>query len=147
LPVGSLSGIFAGVCHEIALIFLAFWGVLLMLITRWCLLVLICILPVFSAPLMAAVDEDLAEETLEANKCLKCHSITKKKEGPAYKEVAKKYKTKADAEKTLYKHLTTAPMVEIDGVEEEHKIIKTKVPKGEKREQEIYNIIRWILSR
>ena len=98
-------------------------------------------------PVQAAVDEDLAEETLETNKCLKCHSVTKKKEGPAYREVAKKYKSKPDAEKKIYEHLTTAPLVEIDGVEEEHKIIKTKVPKGEKREQEIQNIIRWILSR
>ena len=118
-----------------------------MQLTHWCLRLLL--LGMFALPLSAsaAVDDDMAEMTLETNKCLKCHSVTKKKEGPAYKEVAKKYKTKPDAEKTLYKHLTTAPMVEIDGVEEEHKVIKTKVPKGEKRDQEIYNIIRWILSR
>lgn len=115
--------------------------------SRWLVGALVSALIVFGSPVRAAVDEDLAEETLETNKCLKCHSVTKKKEGPAYKEVAKKYKTKPDAEKTLYKHLTTAPMVEIDGIEEEHKVIKTKVPKGEKREQEIHNIIRWILSR
>lgn len=118
-----------------------------MQIARWCTRTLFGVLLCLVVPAYASVDEDLAEETLENNKCLKCHSITKKKEGPAYKEVAKKYKTKPDAEKTLYKHLTTAPMVEIDGVEEEHKVIKTKVPKGEKREQEIHNIIRWILSR
>jgi cytochrome c len=118
-----------------------------MQITRWCCTALLCVLPGLALPVYGAVDEDMAEATLETNKCLKCHSITKKKEGPAYKEVAKKYKNKPDAEKTLYKHLTTAPMVEIDGVEEEHKVVKTKVPKGEKREQEIYNIIRWVLSR
>lgn len=119
----------------------------MMRIARWCLRTLLCALLGYGFPALASVDEDLAEETLETNKCLKCHSITKKKEGPAYKEVAKKYKNKPDAEKTLYKHLTTAPMVEIDGVEEEHKVIKTKVTKGEKRDQEIYNIIRWVLSR
>lgn len=122
-------------------------GSVLMQASRWLVGALVSALIVFGSPARAAVDEDLAEETLETNKCLKCHSVTKKKEGPAYKEVAKKYKTKPDAEKTLYKHLTTAPMVEIDGIEEEHKVIKTKVPKGEKREQEIHNIIRWILSR
>jgi cytochrome c len=89
----------------------------------------------------AAVDEDLAQQTLKVNKCLKCHSIDKKKEGPAYQEVAKKYKTKHDAEKKIYTHLTTAPIVEVDGVEEEHKVIKVK------NQAETYNLIRWILSQ
>lgn len=92
-------------------------------------------------PSQAAVDEDKAMDTLEANKCLKCHSVDKKKEGPAYKEVAKKYKGKADAEAKLMQHLTTAPMVEIDGVEEEHKVIKVK------NKAETINVIQWILSR
>lgn len=89
----------------------------------------------------AGFDEDQAADTLERNKCLKCHSIDKKKEGPPYKEVAKKYRGKADAEKKIVKHLTTAPMVEIDGVEEEHKVIKVK------NEAEMLNLIRWILAR
>lgn len=88
-----------------------------------------------------AVDEDKAMDTLEVNKCLKCHSVDKKKEGPSYKEVAKKYKGKPDAEAKIYKHLTTAPMVEIDGVEEEHKVIKVK------NKAETTNLIQWILSR
>lgn len=92
-------------------------------------------------PAQAAVDEDMAEQTLTANKCLKCHSIDKKKEGTPYKEVAKKYRGKADAEKKIFKHLTTAPMVEIDGVEEEHKVIKVK------SEAETFNLIRWILAQ
>lgn len=92
-------------------------------------------------PASAAVDEDLAEDTLKVNKCLKCHSIDKKKEGPAYQEVAKKYRGKPDAEKKLHKHLTTAPMVEIDGVEEEHKIAKVK------NDAELRNLIRWVLSQ
>jgi cytochrome c len=86
-------------------------------------------------------DDGKAEDTLERNKCLKCHSIDKKKEGPPYKEVAKKYRGKADAEKKIQKHLTTAPLVEIDGVEEEHKVIKVK------NEAELFNLIRWILAR
>lgn len=95
-----------------------------------------------SAPVRAAaVDQDMVDETLERNKCLKCHSVDKKKEGPAYKEVAKKYRGKPDAEKKIRTHLTTAPMVEIDGVEEEHKVVKTK------SEAELQNLIRWVLSR
>lgn len=89
----------------------------------------------------AKIDEDQLELTLKKNRCLKCHSVDKKKEGPAYKDVAKKYKGKPDAEKKLYTHLTTAPLVEIDGVKEEHKIIKVK------NEEEIYNVIHWVLSR
>lgn len=89
----------------------------------------------------AGFDEDQAADTLERNKCLKCHSIDKKKEGPPYKEVAKKYRGKADAEKKIRTHLTTAPLVEIDGVEEEHKVIKVK------NEAELVNLIRWILAR
>jgi cytochrome c len=88
-----------------------------------------------------AIDEDLAQHTLKVNKCLKCHSIDKKKEGPPYQEVAKKYKTKPDGEKKIYKHLTTAPIVEVDGVEEEHKVIKVK------SQAETQNLIRWILSQ
>jgi cytochrome c len=94
-----------------------------------------------TARAQAGFDEGKAEDTLERNKCLKCHSIDKKKEGPPYKEVAKKYRGKPDAEKKIQKHLTTAPMVEIDGVEEEHKVIKVK------NEAELFNLIRWILAR
>ena len=95
-----------------------------------------------SAPASAAdFDAGKAEDTLERNKCLKCHSIDKKKEGPPYKEVAKKYRTKGDGEKKIRTHLTTAPLVEIDGIEEEHKVIKVK------NEAELTNLIRWILAR
>ena len=46
----------------------------------------------------AAVDADAAQALLKKSDCLKCHAIDKKKDGPPYKEVAKKYKGKADAE-------------------------------------------------
>lgn len=39
-------------------------------------------------------------------KCGMCHAIDKKKIGPAWKDVAAKYKGKADAEKTLIAHIT-----------------------------------------
>lgn len=42
------------------------------------------------------------------------------------KEIAAKYKGKADAEAKLIKHITTGPKVKVDGFEEEHAIIKTK---------------------
>lgn len=39
-------------------------------------------------------------------KCSACHSIDKKIVGPAWKDVAAKYKGQADAEKTLVSHIT-----------------------------------------
>ncbi len=39
-------------------------------------------------------------------KCGACHAIDTKKVGPAWKDVAAKYKGKPDAEKTLIEHIT-----------------------------------------
>ena len=39
-------------------------------------------------------------------KCGACHAIDRKMVGPAWKDVAAKYKGKADAEKTLVEHIT-----------------------------------------
>lgn len=88
-----------------------------------------------------AVDAAAAEALLKANNCGKCHSVDKKKDGPSYKETAAKLKGKADAEAELVKHMTTGPMVKIDGKEEEHKKIKAS------NEAEVRNLARWILSR
>lgn len=93
-----------------------------------------------SAPVLAAdVDADAAKAMLKKNDCFKCHAMDKKKDGPAYKKVAEKHKGKADAEEKLFKHVTTSPMVEIDGKKEEHKAIKGS-------EADIRNTLRWILS-
>jgi cytochrome c len=89
----------------------------------------------------AEVDTAAAEALAKKSGCLKCHSITQKKDGPAYKSVAEKYKGKPDAEQKLYTHLTTHPKVKVDGKEEEHDSLKTK------NDAEIRNVIRWILSR
>ena len=69
----------------------------------------------------AAVDADSAQELLKKSDCMKYHALDKNKDGPAYKDVAKKYKGKADAEDKLIKHVTLRPMIEIDGKKEEHK--------------------------
>lgn len=88
----------------------------------------------------AAVDEAAARKLAKKSGCLKCHAIDKKKDAPSYKSVAEKYKGKADAEDKLYKHATTNPEVEVDGKKEKHDSPKTK------DENEIRNLIRWILS-
>lgn len=91
--------------------------------------------------LAQAVDASAAEALAKKSGCLKCHSVTQKKDVPSFKETAAKYKGKADAEKTLYTHLTTNPKVKFDGKEEEHDSLKTK------NADDVRNVVRWILSR
>ena len=93
------------------------------------------------ALLVDAADDAAAEALIKKSKCLTCHSVDKKKDGPSYKEVAAKYKGKPDAEQKLYTHLTTHPKVKVDGKEETHESLKTT------NESEIRNVIGWILSR
>jgi cytochrome c len=88
-----------------------------------------------------AVDTAAAEGLLKKSGCMKCHSVSAEKDGPSFKKTAAKYKGKADAEATLYKHVTTGPTIKIDGHEERHEIIKSK------DDREIKNAIAYILSR
>lgn len=87
------------------------------------------------------VDVAAAEALAKKSSCTKCHSVDKKKDGPSFKDTAAKYKSKADAEAKLIKHMTSAPKIKIDGVEEEHPVVKTK------DEAEIKNLVFYILSR
>jgi len=89
----------------------------------------------------AEVDADAAQALMKKSNCGKCHALDKKKDGPPCKETAKKYRDKPDAEQKLYIHLTTNPKVKVEGKEEEHTILKTK------KEADVRNVIRWILSR
>jgi len=89
----------------------------------------------------ADVDAVAAEALMKKSNCFKCHSVSQKKDGPSYKEVAAKYKGKPDAEKTLMTHLTTNPKVKVDGKEEEHDSLKTK------NEADVRNVVGWILTR
>jgi len=88
-----------------------------------------------------SIDEAAAEALARKSGCFKCHAIDKKKDGPPYKEIAAKYKGKADAEQKLTTHVTTAPKVKIDDKEEEHEQLKTKDA------GEVKNVVQWILSR
>ncbi|OIQ88726.1 cytochrome c-551 precursor [mine drainage metagenome] len=90
-----------------------------------------------------AVDADAALSLARQNGCLKCHSVEKHKDGPAYRDVAAKYKDKdhADTVKKLIHHITSGEKAKFpDGHEEEHKIIKTQ----DLAQQT--NLIEWILS-
>src|SRR5258707_9606134 len=46
-----------------------------------------------------------AEQLLKEKACLSCHTVDKKLVGPAYKEVAAKYKSRKDAEAYLVKKI------------------------------------------
>jgi cytochrome c len=92
-----------------------------------------------------ALDEDAAKALAKQNNCLKCHAIDKEKDGPAYKEVAKKYKGKANAEARLIEHITSGEKAKFpDGHEEEHKIVKTSPAKDM---AQIKNLVQWILAQ
>lgn len=88
-----------------------------------------------------AVDVSAAEALTKKSGCMKCHSVSAKKDGPAFKVTAEKYKGKPDAEQKLYSHLTTNPKIKVDGKEELHETLKTK------NDDEIRNVIRYVLSR
>ena len=88
-----------------------------------------------------AVDADAAQALAKKSNCMKCHSVSAKKEGPAFKEVAAKYKGQADAEQKLVTHLTTAPKIMVEGKEETHTNVKTTDA------NETKNLVQWILAQ
>ena len=89
----------------------------------------------------AKLDDDAAKDALKKNACLTCHATDKKKVGPSFMEVAKKYKGKADAEAKLIKHLSSKQVVEVDGKKMDHPAAKSGDP------AEIRSIVEWILSK
>lgn len=92
-----------------------------------------------------AVDAEAAVALAKQNNCLKCHSVDKEKDGPAYKKVAEKYKGKADAEAKLINHLMSGEKAKFaDGHEEEHKIVKTSPAKDT---AQVKNLVQWILAQ
>ncbi len=71
-----------------------------------------------------------SEEMAQKDGCLACHAIDKKKMGPAYKEVAAKYKGKADAEAMLVTKISTA----------------NGHPKVKASEDDVKALVKWILA-
>jgi cytochrome c len=99
------------------------------------------LLLIWAGSVSGEVDEKAAEKLMKKSGCFKCHSVDKKKDAPPYKEIAAKLKAKPDPEKELYTHLTTNPKVKVDGKEETHDSLKSK------KEEDIRNVVGWILSR
>ena len=88
-----------------------------------------------------SVDVSAAEALIKKSGCMKCHSLSAKKEGPSFKDTAARYRGKPNAEAALVRHLTTNPKIKVDGREELHDSLKTK------NEAEVRNVVGYILSR
>lgn len=80
----------------------------------------------------ARADEALAKE----KGCLMCHSIDKKKVGPAYKDVAAKYKGQAGAEAKLVAKVSAGAGLAAGG----H-------PKTKAEPAEVKTLVKWVLSQ
>ncbi|MFO1304657.1 MAG: hypothetical protein U1F54_13065 [Burkholderiales bacterium] len=74
----------------------------------------------------AIAQEDLAK----ANGCLNCHAVDTKKAGPSFKDIAAKYKGKADAEATLVKAISEG---------KGH-------PASKAKPEDLTKIIKWVLA-
>ena len=96
---------------------------------------------ILALPVAAPVDVKAAETLARQSRCMKCHAVDVKKEGPAWKDVAAKYLGSVGAEDRLYLHVTTGRKARFDdGHEEDHPIIKT----GDR--DRINNLVNWVLS-
>ena len=54
---------------------------------------------------MAGGAQAQADALMKANGCMNCHAVDTKKVGPSFKDIAAKFKGKADAEKALVAQL------------------------------------------
>ena len=92
---------------------------------------LIALAAVASIALAAAGAANAQEALAKSSGCLNCHDVNTKKVGPAFKEVAAKYKGKADAEAMLVAKLSKG---------EGHPAVKTS-PDDTK------SLVKWVLSQ
>jgi len=106
---------------------------------RFCLIAATLVASAVSLPAVA-VDAAAADALVRKSKCLTCHAVEKKKDGPPFKETAGKYKDKPDAIEKLTKHVTVPSKVKVEGKEEDHETLKTEDPAAVK------NVVEWILS-
>ena len=88
-----------------------------------------------------SADASAAQSLAQRSGCFKCHAVDKKKDGPALRDTAAKYKGNPEAQQKLIYHVTSGEKVKFDdGHEEDHKKVKTKDP------NETKNLVDWILS-
>ena len=91
-----------------------------------------------AAAVMATTPALANEELAKKNACTACHAVDKKLVGPAYKEVAKKYKGDAKAEAML-----------IDKVKKGGTGVWGQVPMPANsgvKDEDIKTLVKWILA-
>ncbi len=80
------------------------------------------------------------QKELQKQGCLKCHAISRDKNGPSIKDTAKKYRELDDGIAALRAHLANTTDIEVDGEKEQHKMFESK------SDGDIDDVIEWILS-
>ena len=85
---------------------------------------------VASMGIIAAAAANAQEALAKSSGCLNCHAVDTKKMGPAFKDVAAKYKGKSDAEATLVAKITGG---------KEHPAVKASA-------DDVKSLIKWVLS-
>jgi cytochrome c len=91
----------------------------------------IAVAVVASIALAAAGAASAQEALAKSEGCLNCHAVDTKKVGPAFKEVAAKYKGKADAEAKLVDKISKA---------QGH-------PQTKAKPDDVKALVKWVLSQ
>ena len=104
---------------------------------RW-LVLLVGSLLAGGALAQAKVDPKAAEDLMKKSGCVACHSIDKKVVGPAYKEVAAKYKGDKTAEAKLVAKVKNGGSGVWGSV--------PMPPNAAVKDDDIKTLVRWILS-
>ena len=90
----------------------------------------IVIAAVMAAGMAVAGAANAQEALAKSSGCLNCHAVDTKKMGPAFKDVAAKYKGKADAQATLATKITTHAG---------HPEVKASA-------DDVNSVVKWVLS-
>jgi cytochrome c len=94
-------------------------------------------------PLAAGAGSAGAEDALalaQKHACTACHAIDKKLVGPAYKDVAAKYKGNKEAESLLAKKV-------LDGGSGVWGTIPMPPHKGKLKDDEVKTLVKWVLAQ
>lgn len=85
-----------------------------------------------------AVDPKAAEELAKKSTCMACHAVDKKVVGPAYKDIAAKYRGQKDAEVKL-----------IEKVKQGGKGVWGEMPmppNAQVKDEDLKTLVQWVLS-
>jgi cytochrome c len=88
------------------------------------------------------IDADAAIKLARNQHCLRCHAVSKTKEGPSFAHVAQRYKEDNDAEIIIFQEITQSPRMRMsDGHKEAHRAVQNT------SKEQIMNLVHWILAQ